>query len=93
MLVVRRDELSRVRVQTANRLQRMLAELTPGTVKKRISTAQAKTILSSVRQRDVVGKTRRRLAAEQLAELVVIEKKIKDLKKEFQAMVLARGRP
>ena len=54
----------------------MLAELTPGTVKKRISTAQAKTILTSVRPRDLVGKTRRSLAAEQLAELVVIEKKM-----------------
>ena len=91
MLVDRRDELSRARVQTANRLQRLLAELTPGTAKKRISTAQAKTILSSVRPRDLVGKTRRRLAAEQLAELVVIEKKIKELRKELKAMVLARG--
>jgi transposase len=91
MLVDRRDELSRARVQRANRLQRLLAELTPGTAKKLISTAQAKTILSSVRPRDVVGKTRRRLAAEQLAELVVIEKKIKELRKELKAMVLARG--
>ena len=91
MLVDRRDELSRARIQTANRLQRLLAELTPGTAKKRITAAQAKTMLSSVRPRDVVGKTRRRLAAEQLAELVVIDKKIKELKKELEAMVTARG--
>jgi len=39
-------------------------------------------MLASVRPRDLAGKTRRRLAAEQLAELVVVEKKIKDLTKE-----------
>ena len=48
-------------------------------------------MLASVRPRDVVGKTRRRLAAELLAELVVVEKKIKELKKELKAMVIARG--
>ncbi|KAB7741458.1 IS110 family transposase [Nostocoides sp. F2B08] len=91
MLSDRRAELSSARVQTVNRLQRHLSELTPGKTKKNITAAQAKTILASVRPRDLVGKTRRRLAAEQLAELVVIDKKIKDLKKELKAMVIARG--
>jgi transposase len=77
MLVDRREELARQRTQTANRLQRLLAELTPGKAKKDITTGQAKEILAGVRPRDLVGKTRRRLAAEQLAELVVIEKKMK----------------
>jgi transposase len=90
MLADRRDELSRARVQTVNRLHRLLAELTPGTAKKNITAGQAKTMLAAVRPRDLVGKTRRRLAAEQLAELVVIEKKIKDLRKELKAMVIAR---
>jgi hypothetical protein len=44
-----------------------------------------------VRPRDIAGKTRRRLAVEQLAELVVVEKKTKALTKELKAMVLARG--
>ena len=39
----------------------------------------------------MAGKTRRRLAVEQLGELVVIEKKIKASTKELKAMVLARG--
>lgn len=91
MLVDRRDELSRTRVQTVNRLHRLLAELRPGTAKKEITAAQAKAMLNSVRPRDLVGKTRRRLAAELLAELVVVEKKIKELRKELNAMVIARG--
>jgi transposase len=91
MLADRREELTRARVQTVNRLHRLLSELTPGKAKKDITTAQAKAILSSVRPRDLAGKTRRRLAAEQLAELVAVEKKIKTLTQELKAMVLARG--
>ena len=39
----------------------------------------------------MAGKTRRRLAAEQIAELVAIEKKIKALTSELKEMVLATG--
>ena len=91
MLVDHRDELVRRRVQTVNRLQRLLAELTPGKAKKDITTGQARAILASVQPRDVVGKTRRRLAAEQLSELVAVEKKIKALSRESKAQVLASG--
>jgi len=91
MLADRREELARQRTQTANRLQRLLAELTPGTAKKDITTGQAKAILASVRPRDLVGKTRRRLAAEQLADLVAIEKRTKSLTKELKAMVADSG--
>ena len=91
MLVDRREELARRRTQTANRLQRLLAELTPGRAKKDITTLQAKTILASVRPRDLVGKTRRRLAAEQLTDLVAIEKLIKALSKELKGLVAESG--
>jgi transposase len=82
MLADRREELTRARVQAVNRLHRLLAELTPGTAKKDLTALQAKTILASVRQRDLAGKTRR-LAAEQLGEMVAIEKKIKALTREL----------
>ena len=91
LLADRRDELSKTRVQAANRLHRLLAELVPGQGKKNITTDQAKTILATVRPRDVAGKVRRRLAAEQVAELVAVEKKIKALTKELKEMVLASG--
>jgi transposase len=90
MLVDRREELTRTRVQTVNRLQRLLSELTPGKAKKDITALPAQAILASVRPRDLAGKTRRRLAVEQLAELVAVDKKIKALTKELKAMVLAR---
>jgi transposase len=91
MLADRREELTRARIQTVNRLQRLLSELTPGQGKKDITALQAKAILASVRPRDLGGKTRRRLAVEQLHELVGIEKKMTTLTKELKAMVLARG--
>jgi transposase len=91
MLVDRRQELTRSRIQTVNRLQRLLSELTPGKAKRGITTLQAKAILASMRPRDLAGKTRRRLAVEQLAELTVVDKKIKTLTKELKVMVLARG--
>ncbi len=91
MLADRREELTRQRVQTVNRLHRLLAELTPGRAKKDITTLQAKAILAGVRPRDMAGKTRRRLAAEQLAELVAVEKKIKALTAELKQMVKASG--
>ena len=90
LLVERRDALTRRRVQCVNRLQALLAELVPGQGKKDISTAQAKAMLATVRPRDVAGKTCRRIAAEELAELVAVEAKIKKSTTELKAMVLAR---
>jgi transposase len=91
MLVDRRDELSKAKVQAVNRLHRLLAELVPGQRKKNITTGQAKAIPATVRPRDVAGKVRRRLATEQVTELVAVEKKIKTLTKELKEMVLASG--
>ena len=91
MLVDRREELTRQRIQTVNRLQRLLAELTPGKVKKDITALQAKAILSGVRPRDMVGKTRKLLALEQLAEMVALDAKIKASTKELKVLVLERG--
>jgi transposase len=91
MLVDRREELTKRRIQTVNRLQRLLSELTPGKVKKDITALQAKAILSSVRPRDLVGKTRKTLASEQLVEMVALDAKIKASTKELKILVLAQG--
>ena len=91
MLVERREALTRRRVQVVDRLQALLAELLPGQAKKDITTGQAKRLLASVRPRDVAGKTRRRIAAEELAELVAVEAKMKKATAELKTIVLARG--
>ena len=91
MLTDRREALTRRRVQTVNRLQALLAELLPGQAKKDITPLQAKAMLAGVRPRDIAGKTRRRIAAEELAELIVVDAKIKKATAELKTMVLARG--
>ncbi|GAA4735889.1 IS110 family transposase [Nocardioides endophyticus] len=91
MLTGRRDELAHQRVQSVNRLQRLLSELVPGQRKRDLSAAQAKTLLATVRPRDIAGKTRRRMAAEQIADLVVVDAKLKKIKAELKTAVLARG--
>jgi transposase len=90
MLIDRRDALTSRRVQTVGRLQALLAELLPGHAKRDITTGQAKVMLASVRPRDIDGKTRRRIAADELAELIAVEAKMKKATAELKAMVLAR---
>ena len=56
-----------------------------------LSAAQARALIAATRPRDIVGKTRRRLAAELITELEAIDRKIKACKKEIAALVEARG--
>jgi transposase len=91
MLTDRRDELGHLRVQTVNRLQRILSPLFPGQRKKNLSALQAKAMLATVRPRDIAGKTQRRMAAEELADLVVVDAKLKKIKAELKAMLITRG--
>ena len=91
LLTDRRDELSRLRVQTVNRLQRLLTELIPGGAKRDLSALQAKRLLATVKPRSLVGKTMRRMAAEEIADLVAVDAKLKAIKKELKAAVTERG--
>jgi transposase len=91
MLTDRRDELARQRVQTVNRLQRLLSELIPGQRKRDLSALQAKAMLATVKPRDPAGKTRRRIAVEELADLVALDAKLKKAKAELKSTVTNRG--
>jgi transposase len=91
LLVDRRDELGQARTQTLNRLHRLLLELLPGGAEKYLSVDKAKALLATVRPRDVVGKTRRRLAAELIAELAAIDKRIKTANRELDELIKATG--
>lgn len=91
MLADRRDEIGRARTQTVNRLHRLLTELFPGGAKKFLSATQARALVPTIKPRDIVGKTRRRLAVELIAELETIEKKTKAADKDLHELVIARG--
>jgi transposase len=91
MLCDRRDELSRARAQALNRLHRLFLELLAGGAPVKKSTAQYKALLATVRPRDPAGKIRRRMAAEELADLERLDAKLKVMKAELKAAVQATG--
>jgi hypothetical protein len=91
LLCDRRDELSRARAQGLNRMHRLMAELVPGGAPVKKSVAQYQALLTAVRPRDPVGRTQRRLAAEQLHELTRLDARLTTLKGELKAAVLASG--
>jgi transposase len=91
MLADRRDELSRARTQTVNRLHRLLLELFPGGAKRFLSAQQARALIATIRPQDLAGQTRRRLAKELIGELKAIDKKIKCVHRELTGLVTARG--
>jgi transposase len=91
LLADRRGELGRARTQTINRIHRLLPGLLPGGAKQFLSAAQARALIAATRPRGIVGKTRRRLAAELITELEGIDRKIRTCQKEIQALVEAQG--
>jgi transposase len=91
LLADRRDELAGARTRTVSRLHRLLLELIPGGAPRFLSATQAKALLATIRPRDIAGRTRRQLAAELLAEIVVLDRKLKDSDKRLAEAVTATG--
>jgi transposase len=77
----------RARTDTINRLHKLLLELIPGGAKQFLSAPQARTLLATVRPRDLVGRTRRQLAAELITELAIIDKKIKTANDQLTELI------
>ncbi len=91
LLVDRRDGLGRAHTDLLNRIHKLLLELLPGGAKKYLSATQARELLNTIRPRDLVGRTRRRLASELISELVQVDKKTKAADKELRELVEATG--
>jgi transposase len=91
LLADRRDELSARRVQTVNRLHRLLTELIPGGAGKDLSATKAKRLIATVKPRSLLGKTTRQMAVEQIVDLVATDARLKTLTRELKTAVQARG--
>ena len=91
LLVDRRRSLGEDHTRMISQLHALLLELIPGGAKKSLSAAQAKALLATVRPRDVVGKTRRRVAAELIADLERVYARKKAADKELKELVAATG--
>src|SRR6266496_1510639 len=91
LLCDRRDEISRARAQALNPMHRLFLELLPGGAPVKKSTGQYKAMPARVRPRDLAGKTRRRMAAGELAGLARYDARLKTMKAELKAAVQATG--
>ena len=91
LLVDRRRSLGEEHTRKTCQLHGLLLELIPGGAKRDLSAAQAKALLAKVRPRDVVGKTRRRVAAELVADLERIYARKKAANKELTDLVKETG--
>ena len=91
ILVDRRRSLGEDHTRMVSQLHAAAARADPGGAKKDLSAAQAKALLAKVRPRDVVGKTRRRVAAELVADLERIYARKKAANKELTALLAETG--
>jgi len=91
ILVDRRRSLGEDHTRMVAQLHQLLLELIPGGAKKDLSAAQAKALLVKVRPRDIVGKTRRRVAAELVSDLERIYARKKAANKELTALLAETG--
>ena len=91
LLADRRRQLGEEHTRKISQLHALLLELIPGGAKKDLSAAQAKRLLAGVRPRDVAGRTRRRLAAELVADLERIYERKKSADKELRELVKSTG--
>ena len=91
MLVDRRRSLGEEHTRKVSQLHALLLELLPGGAKKDLTAAQARALIAKVRPRDVVGKTRRRLAAELVGDLEQIYSRRKAADKELREVLARTG--
>lgn len=91
MLVDRRRSIGEDHTRMTSQLHQLLLDLIPGGAKKDLSAAQAKVLLAGVRPRDEVGKMRRRIAAELIADLERLYQRKKAANKELLALLKATG--
>ena len=91
VLVDRRRSLGEDHTRMVAQLHHLLLQLIPGGAKKDLSAAQAKVLLASVRPRDAAGKTRRRVAAELVADLERVYQRKKTADKELEALLPQTG--
>ena len=89
LMTERRRELVRTRTRTINQLHQLLMELIPSGAKEQLTAKKAKTLLSSVRPRQLAAKTRKQLALDLLDDLIIIDRKLKDLNVRIKTAVEA----
>ncbi len=87
----RRRELVQSRTKTVNHLHQLLMELLPAGADQKLTATKTKALLATVRPRHAAGKARRQLAVDFLDDLVILDRKIKDINGRIKTAVEATG--
>lgn len=88
LLADRRQQLVEQRIATVNRLHDLVQTLRPGGAPRGLTARKAQVLLSSVRPRDEVGKTRKSVACEQLADLRTVDAALKQMTARISAVLV-----
>ena len=91
LLCDRRAELVALRTQAICRLHRLLAELTPGGVRRGLTAGMAAAVLTRLRPQDEPGRIRRQVAMDHLGDVRSLDRRIKQLEVQLQQSVAATG--
>jgi len=91
LLCDRREELIAQRTQAVCRLHRLLAELTPGGMRRELTANKAQALLARIRPADDVAAVRVHIARDHLADIRALCARIKYLGGQIAALVTASG--
>ena len=87
LLCDRREELGAQRTQAVCRLHRLLAELTPGAMRRELSAAKAQPLLAQVTPADGVPRTRVQIARDHLADIRALDARLKHIRNQIADLV------
>ncbi len=91
LLSGRREELCALRTQAVCRLHRLLAELTPGGMRRELTAGKAEALLARIRPGDDVGRVRLQLARDHLADIRALDARLKTSAAQISDLVTATG--
>jgi len=91
LLCDRRDELASQRTQAVCRLHRLLAELTPGGMRRGLTANKAQALLAQIRPADDVAAVRMHIARDHLADIRALDARLKYIAGQITALVCASG--
>jgi transposase len=87
----RREELTAGRTQTACRLHRLPAGLTPGGMRRELSADKAQALLARIRPAGEGGRVRVQIARDHLAGIRALDARLKFITGQIAALVAASG--
>lgn len=91
LLCDRREELTSQRTQAVCRLHRLLAELTPGGMRRELSANKAQALLAQIDPGDNVSRIRVQIARDHLADIRALDARLKHIRTQVAALVTSSG--